>query len=195
MDNIDPIIDLPALRAGGRDERGRFTPELRANFKTGLRADLEDLPELAVVFKAERDRITADLGDDAPTLKAGAIREAARLGVMVDSLGHDLLLKGVLTGKGRTRAALSAYTTVLDRYIKLLDKLGIERRERKVDLAASFHEAGRLTLDRSGLADSPRPADAGARRPEADEHVPERHRAGHRRVDAPHGWRTPVAIR
>ena len=54
-------------------------------------------------------------------------REAARLAVLLDSLGNELLVKGVFTAKGRCSASLSAYTAVFDRFIRATDKLSLER--------------------------------------------------------------------
>ena len=48
---------------------------------------------------------------------------------------------GVLTGKGRVRAALGAYLTVLDREHRLASLLGLERRQRPVDPLDAVHRA------------------------------------------------------
>ena len=63
--------------------------------------------------------IEADLGADMSTLKAAAVREAARLALVVGSLGTDLKVNGVLSVKGRNRAALSADVMTLDRLQRL----------------------------------------------------------------------------
>lgn len=74
-------------------------------------------------------------------LKADAVREVGRLGLVMQSLGDDLLQHGVLTGRGRTRAALSAYTAVLDRFTKLASMLGLERTAKSVSFAQAVTEA------------------------------------------------------
>ena len=65
-------------------------------------------------------------------MQQAAVREAARLALIMDSLGDDLLRNGVLTAKGKNRAALSAYVMALDRLHKLMTTVGIERRSRRV---------------------------------------------------------------
>ncbi len=47
------------------------------------------------------------------------VSELARLQIITDSLGADVVARGVLTGKGRTRAAVTAYLAVLDRQQRL----------------------------------------------------------------------------
>jgi hypothetical protein len=99
----------------------------------GLRArTLVEQPELAAAHAEIAHAIGAELGADLSTLKAAAVREAARLVLIVDSLGADLMGNGVLTAKGRNRAALSAYVLTLDRLHKLMTVLGLERRSRSL---------------------------------------------------------------
>ena len=62
------------------------------------------------------------MGTDLSTLQQTAVREVARLALIVDSLGDDLLRNGVLTAKGQNRAALSAYVIALDRLDKLMSR-------------------------------------------------------------------------
>ena len=134
-------IDLEALRKV-RGTDGRFLKGTLAALTHGLRArTLLEQPELAEAHAEKVQAIEADLGADLSTLKASAVREAARLALIVDSLGHDLLTKGVITPKGKTRAALSAYVMTLDRLTKLQTLLGLERRTKTVpDLAAYLRE-------------------------------------------------------
>lgn len=124
-------IDLSALRDGGRGADGRFVGGNVAALTHGLRAkSLLDVPELAEAHREAVAAIEADLGADLSTLKRGAVREAARLLLIVDSLGNDLLTRGVLTAKGKNRAALTAYVTTLTSLQKMMGTLGIERKSR-----------------------------------------------------------------
>jgi hypothetical protein len=125
-------IDFDALRSV-RDERGRFLAGAPGpRLKTGTRAlTLLDVPALAAAHAEKAAAIAADLGVELSTLQQAAVREAARLALIVDSLGDDLLRHGVVTAKGKNRAALSAYVLVLREFDKLMSRLGIERRSRQ----------------------------------------------------------------
>ena len=97
--------------------------------RTGLRLR-DDHPALRVTFEDRRQAIEADLGADMATLKAAAVKEAARLTIIVEGLGEDLLSRGVLSPKGSQRAALSAYMMTLDRLHRMMTLLGLERRQK-----------------------------------------------------------------
>ena len=49
-------------------------------------------------------------------------------------LGGNLVAEGPLAAKGRTRAALSAYVTVVDRVHRVSSALGLARRQKAVTL-------------------------------------------------------------
>lgn len=123
-----------------RGEKGRFVPGAPGPaLRHGLRsATLLDQPEMAEAFAEKVRAIETDLGSDLSTLKASAVREAARLSLIVDSLGSDLLARGVMTPKGNTRAALSAYTMAFDRLQKLMALLGLERTPKGVPALQSY---------------------------------------------------------
>lgn len=128
------MTELQALR-DARDEKGRFVAGLPGpRLVHGLRsATLADVPELAAEMEAIATAIENDLGGQAElsTLKRRAVREAARLALIVDSLGADLLTRGVFTGKGRTRAAVQVYGMALDRLHRLMTSLGLKREPAK----------------------------------------------------------------
>ena len=56
------------------------------------------------------------------------------LDVVATWLGGNLLAEERLTAKGRSRAALSAYLTVLDRVHRVSSALGLARRQKAVSL-------------------------------------------------------------
>lgn len=128
-----------------RDEQGRFvTGGPSAALRHGLRSStLMDVPELAAAHRELMDAIAADLGgvENLSTLKRRAVAEASRLSLIVDSLGDDLLSRGVLTGKGRTRAALQAYGMAFDRLQRLMTMLGLERVAAKVPTLRDYAKA------------------------------------------------------
>ena len=122
-----PALDFAALRAGGRDASGKFARGHLVNVRHGLRI-APDNPLVRAAFEDCRQAIEVDLGDGLATLKAAAVREAARLTIIVDSLGENLIASGILSAKGNQRAALSAYVMTLDRLHRLMTLLGLERR-------------------------------------------------------------------
>lgn len=67
-------------------------------------------------------------------LAKAAIREAARVEVILAALGDELLSTGPLTGKGKMRAASTLYLKTLDRFVRVVVLLdGLQRRQRPVD--------------------------------------------------------------
>jgi hypothetical protein len=134
--------DFSTLRDGGRDpETGRWKAGNLAALKHGQRAStLLDVPELAEAHRARVEAIETDLGGAAQlsAVQLPLVSELARLQLITDSLGADVLARGVLTGKGRTRAAVTVYLAVLDRQQRLAQLLGLSRRQRDVPDLASY---------------------------------------------------------
>ena len=89
---------------------------------------------------AEIARIKADLGDDVSALKDHTIEQTGNVLVILRYLGENLMAQGPLTGKGRTRAAATAYLQTLDRYLRLAQLLGLERRPKPVPNPADWLE-------------------------------------------------------
>ncbi|MGC4084262.1 MAG: hypothetical protein QM736_19670 [Vicinamibacterales bacterium] len=129
---------VAAVRAqGSRDARGRTRDGL-LNLRHGLYAtSLLARPEVAAFHSEQVAAITTDLGgaSELSALAQASVREAARLEVILHALGTELLASGVLTGKGKMRAATTTYLQVLDRFTRLAATLGLERRSRKVTFA------------------------------------------------------------
>ena len=65
-------------------------------------------------------------------VKGGQARRHARLELIENSLWSNLLTRGALTAKGRTRAAASLWLQVVDRLAKSAAQLGLERQTRHV---------------------------------------------------------------
>jgi hypothetical protein len=98
----------------------------------------------AVAALAERQReIEADLGgtENLSRVHRDAVRDLLRMELIADYLFDRLLESGPLTGKGRTRAATTAYLQVLDRVVRLRQMVGLERREKHVDPIEGLHRA------------------------------------------------------
>ncbi|MCC7177062.1 MAG: hypothetical protein IT177_01610 [Acidobacteria bacterium] len=134
------------LRGAGRLPNGRAAPGNALALKTGLRSKrLMDEPDIIAWHQAQVREITADLGgeDELTALKRGAVREAARVEVILAALGDNLLEQGTLTGKGKTRSATMVYLHTLDRFVRLVQLLGFERRARRLPSPAEWL-AGRV---------------------------------------------------
>ena len=79
------------------------------------------------------------------TVHRDAIRDLLRLELVGEYLFQNLTAEGVLTGKGRTRAATLTYLQVLDRLTRLRTLVGLQRVARPVSpldaLAVAVREA------------------------------------------------------
>jgi hypothetical protein len=121
---------VQALRGRGRRANGQAGPGNTLSLRHGLRSSrLLEAPDVAAWHQDETAAITADRGGVAElsTLQRAYVRESARLEVILAALGDDLLHAGVLTGKGKMRAATSTYLQVLDRFVKVTQALGVQR--------------------------------------------------------------------
>ena len=115
-----------ALTHGGRSE------QVRAAQRPGQTEAPERLAE-------RRAAIMADLGGEQQLsqLQRDLIERYIELDTVASWLGGHLVAEGPLTAKGRTRAALSAYVTVVDRIQRVGAALGVARRPKTVpDLTA-----------------------------------------------------------
>jgi hypothetical protein len=117
--------------------KGEPGPALRHGGRSRLVA-AGAMPEQAEARAALAERvaaIVADLGgpDVLSTLGAGQVDRHARLELVDTYLWANLERLGPLTGKGRTRAALTAWLAVVDRLQKSATTLGLERKSKHVD--------------------------------------------------------------
>jgi hypothetical protein len=121
--------------------RGQFLPGNTAALRHGgrsVRVLAGLMPEQAEARAALAERmaaIVADLGgpEALTTLAAGMVERHARLELVDDYLFANVQRLGPLTGKGRTRAALTAWLAVVDRLQKSAMALGLERRAKPVN--------------------------------------------------------------
>jgi hypothetical protein len=86
---------------------------------------------------AARAELRGELGD-VGVVKGSLADAFVELAAVRDYLGGRLAAEGPLTGKGRTRALLTAYLSVVDRQVRLAQVLGVERRTRPVESAADI---------------------------------------------------------
>src|SRR4051812_47144211 len=126
---------VAALRGHGRRADGKAGVANTMALRTGLRStQLLEQPDIAAWHREQVEAIVTDLGGDAEltTLARANVREAARLEVILAALGTELLEGGVLTGKGHMRAATTVYLQVLDRFTRLSQTLGLDRKSKRV---------------------------------------------------------------
>jgi hypothetical protein len=126
---------IPQTPSSGRDEQGRFTaghpgPRLAHGqysqlVRSGAATGQQD------ALAASRFELRVELGD-VGVVKGSLADAFVELSAVRDYLGGRLATEGPLTGKGRTRALLTAYLAVVDRQVRLAQVLGVER-HRPVD--------------------------------------------------------------
>jgi hypothetical protein len=123
---LPPSQELPATSLDTRFKAGNQAARTHGLYSKQLQED-------AAPWRTDQiARITADLGEDVSTLKAHAIDQVGTVLVILRFLGENLMAGGPLTGKGRQRAATTAYLQTLDRYMRLVHTLGLERRQKPV---------------------------------------------------------------
>lgn len=138
---------VAAWKAARRNQRrpsGQFAPGHSVTVKSGMHSEqLMALPEVEAWHAAQVEAIVTDLGGESElsTLKRAHIVEAARLGLVVSSLGAELLAGGPLTrSKGRARAALLLYLDTHKQWVNASRLIGLERHTKGVK---TFEEAVR----------------------------------------------------
>ena len=129
-----------------RGANGRFVAGNTARLVHGARSRkvmLAGLPEQAQIraLLAEREAaIVADLGGagNLSTIKREVITRFLQTSVVADFLGSNIVKHGVLTTKGKTRAAVTTYLQVVDRLTRLALTLGLERQAKRVPSIEEF---------------------------------------------------------
>jgi hypothetical protein len=122
--------------ASGRDAAGRFAPGNTASLTHGQRSEragAELIPHLAALLAEKEAAIVADLGgaEQLSAIRRELVARFIQSSAIADSLAVNIAAHGVLTAKGRTRAAVTLYLQVLDRQIKLATSIGLERRQKR----------------------------------------------------------------
>ena len=91
-------------------------------------------------LEERRSAILADLGGAANTgvIKTDVAERYLETTLMLEWLGGNLLVNGVMSAKGSTRAAATLYLQVLDRFLRLVATLGLERQAKAVGSLAEY---------------------------------------------------------
>jgi len=78
----------------------------------------------------------SDRGGEAnvSTIESGYIRRLAQLEGSLELLGDDIARRGVMTERGRPRAAFAAFLKTLETWDRFATRLGLERRQRHLDV-------------------------------------------------------------
>lgn len=82
----------------------------------------------------------AEIGETS-AVKESLARRYVHVGLVAEFLESNFVAQGVLTTKGRTRAAVSLYLTVVDRQVRLAGLLGLERQAKPVHPAVALEAA------------------------------------------------------
>lgn len=136
----------PEPPPSGRTRRGTFAPGNSSALRHGLysrqvrEALLPEQAEARAALAEQRKAIEDDLGgaDALSTLTRDLIGRYVELRATADFIGQQLAVVGPMTGKGRTRALLSAFLSVVDRLNRLALSLGLERRQKRIDTIADI---------------------------------------------------------
>lgn len=119
---------LARLRGQGRGPDGRVLPGNTCALKSGERsARLWTEPDVDVWVRERTEAIRSELGAHVSQVRGSLVDTFARLELIEASLADNLFQHGPLTGKGRTRAALSAWLSVADRKARIAQQIGLER--------------------------------------------------------------------
>lgn len=127
-----------------RDARGRVGAGNELALKHGLRRFQAKglLPDdVQASVDAFRARLTSDQGgdsDDATAIRLGYQRRLVEVEAMLQLLANDLRTNGVITARGRTRNSVMTFLQTLDRWDRLAQRLGMERRAKKVPTIDEF---------------------------------------------------------
>jgi len=114
-------------------KHGRYSVRARQALLPGQEERLAALTE-------DRKQLLEDLGGEAhiSATKRDVAKRFCELQVIADTIVSNLVREGVLSTKGRQRAALSAYLNVVDRLNKLAAQLGLERKAKAVPSIEDF---------------------------------------------------------
>jgi hypothetical protein len=138
-----------------RDERGRYLPgsqEGNQHARTsGVRAfELHGeaaLPsELRDELAAFRAALMADQGgaSELTAIRAGYVQRLSEVEACLRLLAEDLRTRGLMTKRGRVRSTYDKLLQTIDRWDRLAQRLGMERRTLQVSsFAAAVAEANR----------------------------------------------------
>ncbi|MBA3887603.1 MAG: hypothetical protein H0X67_18005 [Acidobacteria bacterium] len=124
-------------RNAGQFRAGEPGPRLRFGHRSKLVA-AGQLPEQAEALAALAEThaaIVNELGGPQAisTVRRDLITRYLQTSLIADYLSEHILAHGVMTTKGRTRAAVNTFLLVTDRQLRLAVAIGLERREKPTE--------------------------------------------------------------
>lgn len=138
----DVAATIEALRGSGRDPvTGRWLPGAFPRLANGRRSPrLWAQSELAGLLAEREASLVSDYGgpESLSTAERSLVLELARLELLTEAAGDQLVQSGLHTSKGRVRAAASLWLQLLDRQSRLAGQLGLQRRARPAASLATW---------------------------------------------------------
>lgn len=137
MSSDTSVTPTDNSRTPGRDEQGRFAAGNGAATTHGVRryelrgALPDDVREWLARFQStlEQDRGgAAELG----AIETGYVRRLTQLEGALELLGQDIGEHGVMTARGRPRAAYRVFLETLATWDRLAQRFGLERKARQL---------------------------------------------------------------
>jgi hypothetical protein len=124
----------------------RFQKGNTAALKHGLRskrAQLGLLPgqeDLRAMLSSRRQRLHDEEGGtpDMKLLLEDWLERYQRVWILATTLESRIEQEGIVTGKGRTRATVTLYLSLVDRLNKMAERLGFERKAKQVPSLEAF---------------------------------------------------------
>ena len=137
------VPDAGNSQSSGHDRRGRWAPNNDGALQHGarryeLRGVLPD--DVRVDLDAWSGQLMADRGGatELSAIEGAYCRRLTQLEGALELLGRDLHQHGVMTPRGRPRAAYRTFLDTLATFDRLAQRLGLERKAKRVDLARAL---------------------------------------------------------
>lgn len=91
-------------------------------------------PDLRVTTEEFRESLISDQGgaEELTAIRAGYVRRLTEVETCVRLLSNDLVQRGLFTPRGRVRNTYSRLLETIDRWDRLAQRLGLERKTRRV---------------------------------------------------------------
>jgi hypothetical protein len=128
-----PWCSRPEVPAGAQvcPECKACQPGNTLSLKHGAFRSL-DRPETLGALLAVQADVVEHLGGDPSVIQLGLAKDYSRVDAMVEAVAANIAAGGILTPKGRRRAAVTLLLALMDRRLKLAAALGLERRAKPV---------------------------------------------------------------
>ena len=145
----------------GRRANGTFAPGNTASLIHGARsprvanASLDGQELLRASLQLTAAGIVADLGGTAELthVRRELVTRFTETSAIASYLSENILANGVLTTKGKTRAAVSTYLQVVDRLHRLAHAIGLDRRTKPTSTLDAFLAQREASRDGTGASD------------------------------------------